>query len=306
MSTSEIKVLGPAVGYVDLLDHETTEAIKRERTEGNSYQKTPIRPSAAGKCTRELYYDTMQFQGKAKYDTEVQTPALTRLFALGHSVEWSLIGQIKRYLKAFEVKYSQQVLDFGPISATDPKLRQRLEGSIDLCLISDEYKCVIDIKSKKDRFAGKGRTGWDITTSDLSKMDSVKVISGQAFWVEDLEAFLLELDDAFFAANFLQLNLYANAEFIKERGIDHAAIIQYGKNDSRIREVRFKPHRGLYDKTVAKFQTAVTAVDTANEALATRDFKVGSMKCAYCPFNAVCRPNVDAKAEFRKTFWKKK
>jgi hypothetical protein len=282
-------LLGPPVGYVDLLAHETTAKLQRDRDSGKDYQKSPIRPSSSGECTRALYYDLLQYSGRAKFDTPLNEPELVRLFALGHSIESHLIRQLELLSGTFEIRYKQQVLSFKYLdAATDKKLAQWLEGSLDLVFWSEKWKCVADVKSKKDRWSAGFKSNWDETSSKLREMQTVHAISDDAFWVEDLEAFLKELNDPFFAANFLQLNLYANSDFLKERGVDHGAILQYCKNDSRLREIRFKPSRALFDQVVAKFQTVIDAVDSGDEKKARRDFMLGSMKCAFCKFSTEC------------------
>jgi hypothetical protein len=82
--------------------------------------------------------------------------------------------------------------------------------------------------------------------------------------------------------------MYANSDFLLKRGIDHGAIIQYHKADSKLREVRFKPSRALYEKTIKKFETVLQAVDEGTPEIATRDFEEGSFKCRYCPFQKEC------------------
>lgn len=292
-------LLGPEVGYTDLLNEATAQALKQEAAEGKGFNKTPLRPSAAGQCTRELYYALMEFHGKAKYAKEVKKPEVSRLLSLGHSIEWHILKQFDEHLSMFELKYKQQVLDFGPLVSSDPKMSQRLEGSLDACLFSDKWKCVMDVKSKKDKYSSYRSSQWDETSEKLSKMRSVQALSETAFWVDDLESFLKELRDPFFEANFLQLNLYANSQFLKERGVDHGAILQYGKNDSRIREVRFRPSESIAKKTIQKFQTALDAATVGTPP--PRDHNLGSMKCAFCPYARECWDEDSLKAWF-KTF----
>lgn len=282
-----MSVLGPEVGYIDLLNHETTELLKREEEGKSKY--TPIRPSASGKCTRELYYQLMEYHGYAKYPKELKKPDTHRLLNLGHSIEYHLVKQFELLADFFAIRYKQQVLSFKYFKAKNPKHSQWLEGSLDLVFWSEKYKCVADVKSKGGGWDFKARKSrWDSTSDKLQAMSTVKPLSDNAYWVENLEDFLDELDDPFFAANFTQLNMYANSEFLKERGIDHGAIIQYHKQDSKLREVRFKPSKALYEKTLKKFGKVIEAVDTGNEALATRDYAADSFKCRYCDFRKTC------------------
>lgn len=286
-------ILGPPTGYIDMLDEATTAYLEKEVESGRAYQKSPIRPSAAGKCARELFYELMEYSERAKYPPDIKEPNVHRLLNLGHSVEYHLLRQFELLKGVFDIRYKQQVLSFAYLKAEkDPKLSQWFEGSLDLVLWSEKYKCVADVKSKKDGFVAPYKTRWDKLSEQLDEMETVEAISDQAFWVEDLPAFLEELDDPFFSANFVQLNLYANSDFLKQRGVDHGAILQYCKNDSRLREVRFKPSWELYEKTVGKMQNVITAVDTDNPELAPKEYEAGSFKCNYCRFRRTCWPNI--------------
>jgi hypothetical protein len=297
---SSTKMPGPEVGYVDLLDHITNE--NQEKTK-DIFEKSPLRPSSSGSCTRALAFQVAQHQGKAKYDTEINTPSVQRLLGLGHNVEYHVIKQFEQLKEFFDIRYKQQVLSFEYLeSKHDPKYSQWIEGSLDLVFWSSKWKCVADVKSKKDKFNAAFKTDWDSTTDKLTRMRTVETVSEQAFWVEDLEAFLDELNDTFFAANFKQLNLYANSQFLMERGVDHGLIIQYNKNDSRMREIRFKPSRALYEKTIKKFQTALDAGSQGKPELAPRDHVLGSIACAFCKFRDNCWENGDAKQSFFNTF----
>jgi hypothetical protein len=315
-----VNVLGPAVGYIDLLDHATTEKLKADQASGKDIAKSPLRPSSAGACTRELYYQLMQYSGRAKYAVEVNKPETQRLLNLGHAIESHLLRELGLLSDIFEIKYKQQVLSFARLEADrDKKLEQWLEGSIDLVLWSEKWKCVADVKSKKDGWSAAFKTKWDELDDKLQHMTSVHTITrpikdrdkskeqaSAVYWVEDLDTFLTELNDPFFAANFLQLNLYANSDFLKQRGVNHGAIFQYCKNDSRLREIRFRPSASLYEKTIGKFQTVVDAVDASNPALAPRDYTLGSIKCAFCKFKKECwGEDSDAQKEYFKTFPRK-
>lgn len=294
-------ILGPEKGYTDLLDDATTAKLRKERDDGLAYQKTPIRPSSSGECSRALYYDLMQFSKRAKYETELYPPALVRLFGLGHSVEWHVVNEFKK-LTDFEIRYKQQSLSFAYLtSKNDPKLAQWFEGSLDLVLWSEKHKCVIDVKSKKDRFSSFHKTAWDELDEKLEHMKSVQKLTDTCYWVDDLESFLAELNDPFFSPNFKQLNMYACSSFLRDRGIDHGAIIQYSKNDSRLREVRFRPSMALYQSIIDKMQLVIDAVDQDKPELAPKEYMLGSVKCAYCKFKNQCWPGTDVKKAFYRT-----
>jgi hypothetical protein len=278
-------IVGPPIGYVDMLNYETREALKKEQEDGTR-KWSPLRPSSAGKCERELFYEYMMYQGKASYPIEVTEPDVTRLLNLGHHIETHVIKQFEQYLKMVDVKYRQQVLTFENISSLP--ITKTLEGSLDACFFSDKWKCVVDFKSKKDGFSSYRSTRWEETASKLADMPCVEQISNNAYYTADLPEFLNTLNDPFFEANFLQLNLYANSSFLKLRGIDHAAIIQYNKNTSQLREVRFKPSESVARMTLEKFQRVVDATEAGVADMAEQEHVLGSMKCAFCRFNQMC------------------
>jgi len=293
-------VLGPQFGYTDLLDHETN---LRSSEKNEKWQ--PLRPSASGKCTRFLAFEMAEYLGKASYPKEVMKPSVKRLLDLGSFVEKHLISQFKWNVPSSLIKsrYEQTILHFYRLTAeTDPSINVLIEGSNDAVFFSPDSKGLIDYKSKNDGWSATHKSRWDMTDEKLSRMKTVEKFSDTAYWVEDLPAFLDELDDAFFASNFLQTNGYCMTEFMKERGIDHGAVIQSNKNDSRLREVRFKPSQELFDKVKQKFQTALNAAAAGNPHLAPADFALGSISCAYCPRSKECRGDSDALKEFYGTF----
>jgi CRISPR/Cas system-associated exonuclease Cas4 (RecB family) len=295
-----VTVLGPPIGYVDMLDEATAKKIAEDAKRPRN--KNPLRPSSAGKCAREKAYEFAEYRGIATYEKPAMNPDTYRLLNLGHSVEWNILRQFDDLVEGFETRYKQQTLSFYKISESE-----WVEGSTDVVFWSPTYKCAVDIKSKKDKFSSYFSNKWDEDSAKLENMDSVTQISERSFWVEDLEAFLVELNDPFFRSNFVQLNSYAVNPFLKERGIDHAAIIQYNKNDSRLREVRFKPSQALFDKLMETDQMIARVVDsTRDPENVPRDYVLGSMKCGFCDFKAQCWPeSQDAQKAYFNTFPKK-
>lgn len=292
-------LLGPEVGYIDLLDFHLTEKLKNESAAGRKYN--PLRPSSAGKCSRELAYEMAEYRGIATYEKEPMSPDTHRLLNLGHSIEWNILKMFED-VEMFDVKYRQQVVSFFKLENED----KWIEGSVDAVIWSPKHKAVIDIKSKKNNFSSWGSSQWDEHSEKYSKLQSVQKITERAFWIEDLEAFIEEINDPFLAANFYQLNLYACTEFMVERGVDHAAVVQYNKNDSRLRELRFKPSRAVYEATRSKFQSVASVVEgSEGPEKIRRDYALGSIKCAFCSFRSTCWPQDDALKEYFKT-WPKK
>jgi hypothetical protein len=282
---------GPPIGYVDILDIST---VKKIEDDSKKFQYNPLRPSSSGKCSRELGYEFMQYRGYAEYNTEPLAPSTFRLFKLGHSIEYHLIQQLY-FCEAFQVRYKQQTVSWEKLH--DGSI---LEGSLDLVFYSEKWKAIADVKSKKDRFSKSFKTDWEADSAKYAEMESVHKMTDTTFWIEDLEAFLEELRDPFFEANFLQLNLYANSDFIKDRGIDHGCILQYNKNDSRLREIRFKPSEKLAQKVIEKFKNVAATIDKDKDPTKLpRDYALGTSKCAFCNFKHVCRTEDTLKPYFR-------
>jgi uncharacterized protein (DUF924 family) len=280
----------PDLSYCDILNLATDEAMAKDAL----VKKNPIRPSGSGACTRELAYKLMEFTGQADYGVKPITAELNRIFSSGHALEYDIVKQFRKYTSdIFQVRYTQQSMWFEKITWPEREdLHMMLEGSNDLVFWSPEWKCVADIKTKKDKFSSWMASNWSETTDKLTKMKTVQCIgdTGVGFWIEDLEAFLKELNDPFFEANFLQLNLYATHPEFVNREVDHACIIQYNKNDQRLREVRFAPSQALADKVRTKFNTAIKAADAGQPEQAPRDYMLGSIKCAFCDFKKECWP----------------
>lgn len=282
-------LLGPPTGYVDLLDEALLERNKREQ----EMKRYPLRPSASGYCARALAYSLHEFYGKASYPQEERSPSLLRLLQFGHSVEYHVLRMFGD-IDLFQVKYKQQALSFFKVSP-----EKIIEGSIDFVFYIPGHKVIGDVKSKGDKWSSYRDSKWEEEIDKLRRMKSVQTISQQAFWVSDLVEFLDELHDPFFADNFIQLNMYACNDFIKERGIDHAVIMRYNKNSSKMMEVRFKPDARVMDYVEQKFKSIVQAVEIDGDPeKVEREYSLGTMRCAFCRFNKECYPVDNAKKHF--------
>jgi len=305
-----MSILGPEVGWTDLLDYEITEKLKREqaakvaRTTKGSH---PLRPSSAGYCGRRLAYDLMEYRGHAFYAKPLLEPHVYRLFELGHAIEWQALKTFS-LIPGVTQKYKQQILTFFPLErAIEGQPEEIVEGSTDFVLWSEKFKGIGDVKSKKDKFSSAFKTGWDEELEKIGMMETVAPLSATAFWVEDLDAFIEELGDDFLIDNLYQLNLYANSDFIKARGIDHAFLYRYCKNDSRHMEIRFKPSASAYEEVRNKFNAVTKAVDLKQPDEVKKDFVLGSIRCAFCPYQNACwGEDVNASKEFYSTLPRKK
>ncbi len=294
------KILGPPVGYVDLLNQHT----EAKSAVPSDFKRFPLRPSSAGKCSRELAYELDTFKNGTEYPRETLSAETSRIFSLGHSVEYNVNREFT-VVPGLHQKYKQQVVRMFKLDDGT-----WIEGSVDNCFFLDyaidgkQYKGIVDFKSKKDKFSSWTKSQWDEFDDKLNRLSSVSRISDTAVWIDNLASFIGQVDDPFLSANFLQLNFYACTDFIKESGIDHGAIIQYNKNDSRLREIRFKPSQQVFEQVRDKFLEVSRAVESsAGPTSVRRDYALGSIKCAFCPFKKQCwGENTDALKAWFKTF----
>ena len=303
MTTSN-KILGPEVSYCDLLDHEIVEKMKSDQKS----RGFPLRPSAAGYCAKRLAFDLNEHLGFATYPKEEMKPELYRLLNLGHSVEYSALKNLE-LLPGFSLRYKQQMVSMFRLDPAPGETVGRLiEGSMDAVLWSDQYKALIDIKSAKDGFSMAYKTRWDETLDKFNQMKSlVRIGEGNGWYADDVEAFITELNGDFLVDNLVQLNLYACSDFLRERGIDHAVVYKYGKNDSRHYEIRFRPSMALFEKTRQKFNAVYKAITSgAGPETIKCESYLGSFRCAYCPYKSQCHPGSDPTKAWYANFPKKK
>lgn len=292
---SKPTILGPPTGYTDIADAALVEKMKVDAQN----KGFPLRPSAAGSCGRKLAYELMEYSGKAKYEQEPMEPDTYRLLNLGHSVEYSALRNFEA-IPAFKLRYKQQALTMFKLPAAGEFPERLIEGSLDVVLWSDKYKCVLDVKSTKDGWSVAYKSRWDDTLAKYSRMKSLVKLSETAFYADDLEAFLVELDGDFVVDNMLQLNLYACSDFLVERGVDHAVILKYNKNTSQQYELRFRPSPKMAQVTQDKFNRVYQAIGTgAGPEAVKQDASLGSMRCAFCPYSKQCWNEDSLKAWFK-------
>ena len=302
---SKTKILGPKVSFAAILDHYTQEASK-ERA-GYFF---PIRPSASGKCSRRLAYELANYRGLRKDEPEVFPPNVTRLLDLGHKIEDHLLRQFyfafKQADQDMQIKYKQQTLSFFKL----PHAEEFIEGSLDAVFVSPKWKSLIDVKSSKDGWSTYFKTKWKEKIKSFEKDPLVTSIDENSFYIDDIEAYRKTSDDASFLANMLQLNFYFHSEckFAEHRGLEFCSLIYYSKNDSEVREVRFKPNRKTYEYVKEKFLAVSEAVDKHKDPTRVeKEFALGSFSCAFCPFSKDCwGEDVDSKKEYFKTWPKKR
>lgn len=296
---NETVIPGPKYGLNHIIDAYTSQAAE-ERSKERNYN--PLRPSAAGKCARELAYEYAQFKGYTPVSQEVMEPNVTRLLNLGHSVEYHANGEMKqafaRMPKPIQIKYKQQVVEI-----CDLHDGTRIEGSIDLWLETPEWKAIVDWKSKAEKFSSFFKSNWEEFREKLLNTGQVVQINQEAgddaFFIPNIQAFLDAHGDPWFAKNIYQINLYGCSEFAKRRGITFCSVMQYGKSTSQLREIRWVPNEALADNRRQMFQTVAKTVDETKDPMQVqKDHVLGSAKCGFCPFRQQCWPQDDAMKKY--------
>lgn len=279
-----MKVLGPSVGYTDLLDYCITEKLQKERDEQlkGEVKYHPLRPSAAGQCSRLLALNLNEYRGIKTYPNKpLIEPNIQRLFDLGHAIERETLRHFQ-LVKNIQQRYKQQVLTFFEIKSEDGKRSELIEGSCDFVFYSPDYRAIGDVKSKKDGFSVAFKTKWDEELSKFSQMPSLVQISENSFYADDLVAFIDELNGDWLVDNLLQLNLYATNPFMVERGVDHAFLYRLNKNDSRHMEIRFKPSKEVASYVEEKFKRVSLAVDRGEVDQMHCEWSIGTSRHAFC------------------------
>lgn len=283
----------PDVGIIDLFDAALLNRQAEEQEAGKSWG-FPLRPSAAGKCARALAYELNEFEGHAKYPPEVKDAHTIRLLDFGHDIERHVLNMMKR-VGVFQIKYQQQVVTFCELPVTN----RLVEGSIDFVVVFDDYSMIGDCKSKGVKYSQGYTSSWEEDDAKYQGLSTLKRIGENAYYAEDVEAFLRECNDSTITSNVMQLNGYARTDFMLERGIEYAFLLQYNKANSKLREIRWKTSQPLADKVNEKFKGIAEAIYTGKgpEAI-DRTEVLGSMSCAFCRFKETCWPEVDTKKAY--------
>lgn len=257
----------------------------------------PLRPSNAGKCARFLAYELMDYMGYAQYEPEKKEAETIRLLRLGSSVEYQTIREYDDFAKRnpdYQIRYKQNTVTLFRLS-TGPLV----EGSMDLTVTHPKYgNCIPDVKSRKDKWHSHFKSQWDSDLDQFSKMKTLEQIDGQGWFAPDLEAFLTELNDPFFASNFLQINTYLNSQWAKEHDMHFGLVHRVNKNDSRQLEIRFSPSEKLFNDFRDKCERVAKAVEKRKPELVKPDCFLGSIQCAFNPKSKACWPADQLKAYF--------
>jgi hypothetical protein len=307
---------GPPLPYTDLLDYYIAENIAKEdeKRRAGEIKRHPLRPSSAGKCSRELAYDLAEYRNIAIYDKELLDPRIKRLFGVGHGVEFSSLRDFNA-VPFLERKYEQQTVSLFSIERQEAE-KEIVEGSCDSVFFSNikgedgevTHKGVIDIKSAGDGWAAGFQSMWYSNLDKYARMDSVECIEGapNSFFLTSAQDFCEELGwDDFLCDNIIQLNLYGCSEFMVERGIDHCVIYKVNKRNSDHFEIRWRPDPELFNFVKEKYQRISDGVDEGGAEMVEKDFHLGSLRCRFCSRKNNCWPDEDAVKAYFQTLGRK-
>jgi hypothetical protein len=286
------EILGPKQSIAALLDEALLAKAEKDKESKGAF---PLRPSAAGYCGRKLAHDYAAFIGLKAKVHEDRKPSVIRLLELGQSIEYHALQQLK-LLPGYKLGFKQQVVSLFKLPSG-----RFVEGSIDVALLHDDpaMRGILDVKSVGDRFSKAYASSWDEDIERFKKMQSVQQIDEYGFYVEDVNSFIKELGEHALVSNITQVNLYVLSDFFKERGFTWGSIYRYQKNASKHYEVRFKPSVLLFNKVKAKYTLIDKTIKTEKDIeKIKRDFALGSMACAYCPYRADCYPEATKKQIF--------
>lgn len=293
-------ILGPEVGYISIMEEYVTQL-----EEASHKPRNPLRPYNSGECERALAYSYAAFKGSIKDVSTPVDPRTRRIFSMGHKVEAALVKEFRDAFRQInkeggdaKFKYDQQTLRI--MTLPDEEI---IEGKNDggLLIKSDKYhKCLVDFKSKKDKWATFFTSKWDEDNEFFLKhgtlidrhKDKKKQKDNVSIWINDINEFYDVLMDKnpFYCSNFSQLNLYMYDEdrFFHKLGFDHLALIYQENNNFNLREVRWAPSEKLANRTKDKFSRACKAGTSKDFESANKDFQLGTMKCSFCDWATQC------------------
>ena len=141
----------------------------------------------------------------------------------------------------------------------------------------------------QDKYSQFHKSSWDDFPEKLLATGFAASFGTDAQSSLRIWKFLEKFDDPFFANNLYQLNFYGCSDFLRERGCKLASILQYNKNDSRIREIRFSPSLAVFEKTKEKFERVQRIVDAEKSITSLKcECVLGSMKAAFCSYSKCC------------------
>lgn len=271
---------------VELMDEGLQKEIELEAQQWNDrtrLERFPLSPSQIGKCGLALARNLAHFLGVADYPRapDAIKPRTQRIFARGHLLEDALIADLERYT-SLRITDQQRRVRLFPLSD-----EHAVEGNIDgIAQHPDGTKILMDYKSKGAFYSAAFSDSIVQFFKQLQTTGMVRELRPNTFVIDDVEGLfnLLSLDE-FFVDYLLQLNSYAFAEGIE---VDFVALYYENKNTCAHYEIRWKPHRALFDFAQSKYQYIYDTVRKEGPEAVPKEFGLGSSRCRLCDFNERC------------------
>ena len=291
-----VKVLGPEKSFTRMVDEALTARAEADKLKPGY---NPLRPSAAGYCARKLAYDYSAFLGYSEKIHEDRKPSVIRLLNLGHSIEYQALKELDM-IPGFSVRFKQQVVDMFTLPSG-----KRIEGSVDALMVSDDHKVLLDVKSVGLRWHSAFGNSWKNMMEKYDRLPTMQQFDDNAWYIDDVIAWMDEIGEDALVANVTQINLYACSQFMKDRGVEVGVVYRYCKSNSETMEIRFKTSPELFERVKAKYSLIEAAVEAKTPEIVPKEFVLGSQACGFCPYQKRCWPEVSAKKEYFNTFPKK-
>lgn len=286
-------ILGPEKSFTRMVDEALLAKAEADKN-GPGYN--PLRPSSSGYCARKLAYDYSAFKGYSEKIHEDRKPSVIRLLNLGHAVEYQALKELDM-IPGFSVKFKQQVVDLFKLPSG-----KRIEGSVDALMVSDDHKVLLDVKSVGLRWHSAFGNSWRSLMEKYDRMQTMQQFDENAWYIDDVIAWLDEIGEDALVANVTQVNLYACSAFMQERGVEVGVVYRYCKANSETMEIRFKVSPELFERVKQKYSLIETKVEERKIEEVPKEFVLGSQACGFCPYQALCWPEANAKKEYLATF----
>lgn len=273
------------------LDRET-QVWNTRSWKGTEYDRFPLSPSQIGKCALALGRNLSHYLGRGDYprDATAISPRTKRIFARGDLLEDALIADVggKTALKPIDLQRRVRLFTVSHDGSSHP-----IEGNIDSVLVSPAgVKILTDYKSKGAFYSAGFSDSISQFFEELRTTGLVEVLHEskdkvpQTFLITDAKALfdMMKMEE-FFIDYLLQLNSYAFAEGVE---VDFVALYYENKNTCANYEVRWVPHRELFEYAQKKFQYIYSTVLSEGAESIPKEFSLGTARCRLCDYNERC------------------
>jgi hypothetical protein len=267
------------------------ERLFKTEYKGTELDRFPLSPSQIGKCGLALARNLAHYLGVADYPRteDFLESRVKRIFARGHLLESALISDLEKFTP-LKIEGQQQRVKLFPVAKG-----VHIEGSIDGLAVHTEgdTTILVDFKSKGAFYSSGFKDSIDQFFQELRQTGLVEEIGETAFLIADVKALfdVISLDD-FFVDYLLQLNSYAfavHAEDVKKPlKVDFVSLYYENKNTCANYEIRWVPHKALFEYAQKKFKYIYETVTTEGPEAVPKEFSLGSARCRLCDHNELC------------------